>query len=168
MTWRPSKSPRECSGINRRDTVSCFVIHKYGDGKQRLLVAADPCASSQVTQSQRVHTKERRTPKSALPVDPVISVAAFPPRCPLRPTRLLEQGGWTLLAISAEACRHLRRFRHRCRPPSLPEPMRLRRAEPGLASAVRLRVLAIQSQAVRAGLRPPRFGARLHAGPAAG
>src|SRR3954447_10552240 len=67
MTWRPSKSPRECSGINRRDTVSCFVIHKYGDGKQRLLVAADPCASSQVTQSQRVHTKERRTTLS-LPV----------------------------------------------------------------------------------------------------
>src|SRR4051794_25586798 len=61
MTWRPSKSPRECSGINRRDTVSCFVIHKYGNGKQRLLVPADPCASSQITQSQRVHTKERRT-----------------------------------------------------------------------------------------------------------
>src|SRR3954453_6497325 len=33
MTSRPSKSPRECSGINRRDTVSCFVIHKYGNGK---------------------------------------------------------------------------------------------------------------------------------------
>src|SRR6476620_8055948 len=61
MTWRPSKSPRECSGINRRDTVSCFVIHKYGNGKQRLLVAAEPCASSPATQSQRVHTKERRT-----------------------------------------------------------------------------------------------------------
>src|SRR5687767_14009678 len=61
MTWRRSKSPRECSGINRRDTVSCFVIHKYGNGKQRLLVAAAPCASSPVTQSQRVHTKERRT-----------------------------------------------------------------------------------------------------------
>src|SRR4051795_6959831 len=61
MTWRPSKSPGECSGINRRDTVSCFVIHKYGNGKQRLLVPADPGASSQVTQSQRVHTKERRT-----------------------------------------------------------------------------------------------------------
>src|SRR3954462_5295647 len=61
MTWRPSKSPRECSGINRRNTVSCFVIHKYGNGKQRLLVAAVPCASSPVTQSQRVHTKERRT-----------------------------------------------------------------------------------------------------------
>src|SRR4051812_39016673 len=52
---------RECSGINRRNTVSCFVIHKYGNGKQRLLVPADPCASSQITQSQRVHTKERRT-----------------------------------------------------------------------------------------------------------
>src|SRR3954463_16092237 len=61
MTWIPSKSPRECSGINRRNTVSCFVIHKYGNGKQRLLVPADPCASSQITQSQRVHTKERRT-----------------------------------------------------------------------------------------------------------
>src|SRR4051812_47113653 len=61
MTWRPSKSLRECSGINRRNTVSCFVIHKYGNGKQRLLVPADPCASSQITQSQRVHTKERRT-----------------------------------------------------------------------------------------------------------
>src|SRR4051795_3458545 len=64
MTWRPSKSPGECSGINRRDTVSCFVIHKYGNGKQRLLVVEDPCASSQVTQSQRVHTKERRTTNS--------------------------------------------------------------------------------------------------------
>src|SRR3954454_18444063 len=63
MTWRPSKSLRECSGINRRNTVSCFVIHKYGNGKQRLLVPADPCASSQITQSQRVHTKERRTVK---------------------------------------------------------------------------------------------------------
>jgi adenine-specific DNA-methyltransferase len=41
--------------------VSCFVIHKYGNGKQRLLVPAVPCASSPVTQSQRVHTKERRT-----------------------------------------------------------------------------------------------------------
>src|SRR3954470_1551436 len=61
MTWRPSKSPRECSGINRRDTVSCFVIHKYGNGKQRLLVAAEPCASFQLIQSRRVHTKERRT-----------------------------------------------------------------------------------------------------------
>src|SRR3954447_13134922 len=61
MTWRPSKSLRECSGINRRNTVSCFVIHKYGNGKQRLLVPADPRASSQITQSQRVHTKERRT-----------------------------------------------------------------------------------------------------------
>src|SRR3954452_20436672 len=61
MTCTRSKSPRECSGINRRDTVSCFVIHKYGNGKQRLLVAAVPCASFQVTQSQRVHTKERRT-----------------------------------------------------------------------------------------------------------
>jgi transposase len=41
--------------------VNCFVIHKYGNGKQRLLVAAEPCASSPATQSQRVHTKERRT-----------------------------------------------------------------------------------------------------------
>src|SRR3954447_16044988 len=68
MTWRPSKSLRECSGINRRNTVSCFVIHKYGNGKQRLLVPADPCASSQITQSQRVHTKERRTGYSK-PID---------------------------------------------------------------------------------------------------
>ena len=41
--------------------MGCFVIHKYGNGKQRLLVAAVPCASSPFTQSQRVHTKERRT-----------------------------------------------------------------------------------------------------------
>src|SRR3954452_6870278 len=68
MTWRPSKSPRECSGINRRDTVSCFVIHKYGNGKQRLLVAAEPCASFQLIQSRRVHTKERRTNPSALKI----------------------------------------------------------------------------------------------------
>jgi hypothetical protein len=46
--------------------VSCFVIHKYGNGKQRLLVAAVPCASSPFTQSQRVHTKDRRTPKWTL------------------------------------------------------------------------------------------------------
>ena len=61
MMWRLSKSPRECSGINRQNTVSCFVTHKYGNGKQRLLVAADPRAAFQLIQSQRVHTKERRT-----------------------------------------------------------------------------------------------------------
>jgi hypothetical protein len=44
--------------------VSCFVIHKYGNGKQRLLVAADPCASFQLIQSRRVHTKKRRTQKA--------------------------------------------------------------------------------------------------------
>src|SRR3954468_22478739 len=73
MTWRPSKSPRECSGINRRDTVSCFVIHKYGNGKQRLLVAAEPCASFQLIQSRRVHTKERRTQN---PVSVYLSIPA--------------------------------------------------------------------------------------------
>src|SRR3954467_10785328 len=77
MTWRPSKSLRECSGINRRNTVSCFVIHKYGDGKQRLLVAADPCASSQVTQSQRVHTKERRTEKATMSMHQVWPAVCF-------------------------------------------------------------------------------------------
>src|SRR4051794_19465719 len=85
MTWRPSKSLRECSGINRRNTVSCFVIHKYGNGKQRLLVPADPCASSQITQSQRVHTKERRTlpcPIPSLSLDPNLFVRS--PGPPLR------------------------------------------------------------------------------------
>ena len=54
--------------------MSCFVIHKYGNGKQRLLVAADPCASSPVTQSQRVHTKERRTLLNAyLPTKVIIA-----------------------------------------------------------------------------------------------
>src|SRR3954469_9107174 len=82
MTWRPSKSPRECSGINRRDTVSCFVIHKYGNGKQRLLVPADPCASFRVTQSQRVHTKEEpnhdsRTPATRAFADIVRSSPEF-------------------------------------------------------------------------------------------
>src|SRR3954453_19258474 len=66
MTWRPSKSQRACRGITSGDTVSCFVIHKYGNGKQRLLVAAEPCASFQLIQSRRMHTKERRTGNCAL------------------------------------------------------------------------------------------------------
>src|SRR4051812_34907348 len=34
---------------------------QHADDKQQLLVAAVSCASSPFTQSQRVHTKERRT-----------------------------------------------------------------------------------------------------------
>src|SRR3954470_3395878 len=90
MTWRPSKSPRECSGINRRNTVSCFVIHKYGNGKQRLLVAADPCASSQITQSQRVHTKERRTRNALAQPNAMLLSLAMPTTRPRLPSKVMN------------------------------------------------------------------------------
>src|SRR5690349_18550072 len=43
MTWRPSRTPRECREIKEQYTVGRFVIHSYGNGKQLFLVTTNPC-----------------------------------------------------------------------------------------------------------------------------
>src|SRR3954449_10224728 len=45
MTWRPSRTPRECREIKEQYTVGRFVIHSYGNGKQLFLVTKNPCIS---------------------------------------------------------------------------------------------------------------------------
>ena len=45
MTWRPSRTPRECREIKEQYTVGRFVIHSYGNGKQFFLVTKNPCIS---------------------------------------------------------------------------------------------------------------------------
>src|SRR3954447_19422176 len=45
MTWRPSRTPRECREIKEQYTVGRFVIHSYGNGKRLFLVTKNPCIS---------------------------------------------------------------------------------------------------------------------------
>src|SRR4051794_6763146 len=80
MTWRPSRTPRECREIKEQYTVGRFVIHSYGNGKRLFLVTKNPCISFSAL-NPNVCTQKNGEPKGAEhmsrgPVVQVIEAAA--------------------------------------------------------------------------------------------
>src|SRR5690349_14971226 len=110
MTWRPSRTPRECREIKEQYTVGRFVIHSYGNGKQLFLVTKNPCISFSAinpnvcTQKNgepnpQGQASSRRSPRQGRrPASPHLSPPPVPPdqarlgRYPLSGDEDLDEG----------------------------------------------------------------------------